>query len=166
MSGIEEIKNNMAQLEAWSGQKYSEVLYDSDIDGKDSSIFRNKIMNHNQLYFIVIDSKNNVFGHYHSSVINKIDRDIYDSNIFIFTLYSNGRCGIKKFNNKNVNAYTYIYNDNRYYYCYGYRICQIDTNNSGISNYIEDRFSGIEKTTLTGNTNNFTTKRIIVIQMK
>ena len=160
--------NNLKTLETWSGKKYSEVLYDSDIDGKDSSIFRNKIMNHNQLYFIIIDSNDNVFGHYHSSVINKIDSSIYDSNIFIFTLNSNGRCGIKKFDNKDGNnAYTCIYNDNNYYYsCYGYVIYQIDTNDSCIDDYIGDRFSGIEKTILTGNTDYFTTKRIIVIQMK
>ena len=54
-------------------------------------------MNHNQLYFIIIDSNDNVFGHYHSSVIDKINNWIYDSNIFIFTLNSNGRCEIKKF---------------------------------------------------------------------
>ena len=40
--------------------------------------------------------------------------------------------------------------------------------NFNIINYIGDYFSGIEKTTLTGNyyPNYFTTKRIIVIQMK
>ena len=124
-------------------------------------------MNHNQLYFIVIDSKNNVFGHYHPSVIDKIDSYNYDSNIFIFTLNSNGRCGIKKFNNKNGKAFTRIYNDDDYYYyCYGYYIYQIDTNNSFIDYDIENYYSGIEKTTLTGNTGYFTTKRIIVIQMK
>ena len=39
------IRNNMTQLETWSGKKYSEVLYDSDIDGKSSVI--DKINNHN-----------------------------------------------------------------------------------------------------------------------
>ena len=125
-------------------------------------------MNHNQLYFIVIDSNNNVFGHYHSSVINKIDSDIYDSNMFIFTLNNNGRCEIKKFDNKNGNTYTCIYKDNDYYECYGYYINKIDTNDSFIDSSIENCYSGIEKTTLTGNynPNYFTTKRIIVIQMK
>lgn len=122
-------------------------------------------MNHNQLYFIIIDSNDNVFGHYHSSVIKKIGSNIYDSNIFIFTLNNNGRSEIKKFNSKGGNAYTRIYNDNDYYDC-GYAIYNIDTNSSYISSYIEFYYSGIEKTTLTGNTNDFTTKRIIVIQMK
>ena len=104
-------------------------------------------MNHNQLYFIIIDSNNNVFGHYHSSVIDKIGSDIYDSNIFIFTLNNNGRSEIKKFDNKNGNASTYIYNDYDYYACYGYYIYKIDTNNSCINSYIEDYFSGIENKT-------------------
>lgn len=125
-------------------------------------------MNHNQLYFIIIDSKNNVFGHYHSSVIDKIDSCIYDSNMFMFTLNSNGRCGIKKFDNKGGNkTYTYIYNNNNYDCC-DYVIHKIDTNDSYIYSSIENYFSGIEKTILTGNYNpdRFTTKRIIVIQMK
>ena len=125
-------------------------------------------MNHNQLYFIVIDSNDNVFGHYHPGVIDKIgDND--NSNIFIFTLNNNGRCGIKKFNNKNGKTGTWIWNSDNYYNCYcGYDIYQIDTNNSYIDSSIENYYSGIENTTLTGNynPNHFTTKRIIVIQMK
>ena len=112
------VVNNIPKLEEWSGKKYSSVLYDSDIDGKDSSIFRNKILNHNQLYFIAIDSNDNVFGHYHPGVIDEIDTWIHDKNIFIFTLNSNGRSGVKKFNRKNVNTWTYIYDNDYYYYCF------------------------------------------------
>ena len=163
------VVNNIPKLEEWSGKKYSSVLYDSDIDGKDSSIFRNKILNHNQLCFIAIDSNDNVFGHYHPGVIDKINGWIYDNNIFIFTLNSNGRSGVKKFNGKHGNTYTWIYNGNDYYGCsWGYDIYQIDTNRSGISDYIVDYFEGIETTTLTGNCipDYFTTKRVIVIEMK
>ena len=151
------------------------MLYDSDIDGKDSSIFRNKIMNHNQLYFIAIDSHDNVFGHYHPGVIDEISNFIYDDNIFIFTLNSNGRSGVKKFNRKRENNCTYIYDNNKYYNCYfcfdcGYWIHQIDTNNSWINNdVIVNCFEGIEETTLTGNCwpkDYFTTKRVIIIEMK
>ena len=161
------IVNNIPKLEEWSGKKYSSVLYDSDIDGKDSSIFRNKILNHNQLCFIAIDSNDNVFGHYHPGVIDKIGVN-FDKNIFIFTLNSNGRSGIKKFNRKDVNPYTCIYNNNDYYSCYCYYICQIDTNESFIGNVIADYFEGIEETTLTGNCrpDKFTTKRVIIIEMK
>ena len=102
-------------------------------------------------------------------LIKLIIGDNYDSNIFIFTLNNNGRCGIKKFDIKNGNkAYTCIYNDNDYCDCYSYAIYQIDTNSSYIYDNIENNYSGIEKTTLTGNylPTCFTTKRIIVIQMK
>ena len=164
------VVDNIPKLEEWCGKKYSSVLYDSDIDGKDSSIFRKKIMNHNQLYFIAIDSNDNVFGHYHPGVIDKINDFIYDNNIFIFTLNSNGRSGIKKFNRKDGNTYTNIYSDNNYYGCggCGYYIYQIDTNLSCISNVIVDYFEGIETTTLTGNCwpDYFTTKRVIIIEMK
>ena len=164
------VVNNIPKLEEWSGKKYSSVLYDSDIDGKDSSIFRNKILNHNQLYFIAIDSNDNVFGHYHPGVIDKIRRNIYDNNIFIFTLNSNGRSGIKKFDRKDGDTCTGIYSDNDYYefgYC-GYDIYQINTNGSYINDRIADYFEGIKTTTLTGNCRpgSFTTKRVIVIEMK
>ena len=76
-------------MEDWSGLKYKQVLYDSDVDGKSSEIFKNKIINHSHLYFIVIDSDENVFGHYHNKTVNEIDSDIYDSDIFLFTLNSN-----------------------------------------------------------------------------
>ena len=164
------VVNNIPKLEEWSGKKYSSVLYDSDIDGKDCSIFRNKIMNHNQLCFIAIDSNDNVFGHYHPGVIDKIYPNCnYDNNIFIFTLNSNGRSGVKKFNRKNGYTCTGIYNNNDYYGCgYGYYIRQIDTNGSYINDDIVYFFEGIETTTLTGNClpDYFTTKRVIIIEMK
>jgi len=153
----EYIYNNLKTLETWSGHQVNTVLYDSDIDGKDSSIFRNKIMNHNQLYFIIIDSNNNVFGHYHSGVINKINSRIHDSNIFIFTLNSNGRCGIKKFKLKS-NEYehsVYIYNDNRFYCCGNGNNCYCDIHSIGNNNdsYICDMsnsYEDINKTDLIG----------------
>ncbi len=70
----EHIINNIAILEEYSGYKYKEIIYDSNKDGKSSSIFRNKIINRSHLYFIIIDSNDNVFGHYHNNVINKFER--------------------------------------------------------------------------------------------
>ena len=40
------ITDNMYKLEEWSGKRYRSVLFDSDRDGQDSSVFRNRIMNH------------------------------------------------------------------------------------------------------------------------
>ena len=117
----EHITNNIQILETWSGHQVNNVLYDSDIDGKDSQIFRNKILNHQHLYFIVIDNQNNVFGHYTNSNMNQTDKWITDNESFLFTLNNNGRCGIKKYN---INPYhsqhaTYIWSDSYFYSCGG-----------------------------------------------
>ena len=143
------------------------MLFDSDIDGKSDSIFRKKILNHGQLYFIAIDLNDNVFGHYYTDVIDTVGRN-YSYNLFMFTLNSNGRCGVMKFDSeKHMGMYTSIYS--RDDYCgYDYAIVQLDTNYSWINKDIVDDFEGVEKTTLTGNCSPeyFTTKRVIVIQMK
>ena len=136
-------------------------------------------MNHNHLYFIVIDSNDNVFGHYHPGVIDKIFYpQNYDSNIFVFTLNSNGRSGVRRFYRQygGVYAGTVIFDDNDYYKCHndwykrhsGYSIRQIDTNSSCIGNNIVYCLEGIEYTTSTGNhyPDKFTTRRVIVIEMK
>ena len=109
------IKYNIPELENWSGLKYKQILYDSDVNGKSSEKFKNKIINHSHLYFIVIDSNDNVFGHYHNKIIDKTDSDIYDSDIFMFTLNSNGRNDVEKFESKK-SVCTRIY-DKGFYYC-------------------------------------------------
>ena len=109
------IRSYIPTLEDWSGLKYGQVLYDSDVDGKSSEIFKNKIINHSHLYFIVIDSDYNIFGHYHNKKIDKIGFDINDNDIFLFTLDSNGRNGVDKFKRKKT-VCTHIY-DNGFYYC-------------------------------------------------
>ena len=46
------VYNNLKTLETWSGHQVDTVLYDSDIDGKDSSIFKNKIMQTKGLWLL------------------------------------------------------------------------------------------------------------------
>ena len=96
------IKYNIPELENWSGLKYKQILYDSDVDGKSSEKFKNKIINHSHLYFIVIDSNYNVFGHYHNSIVDEIGSWFKDDKSFMFTLNSNGRNGVEKFERKKV----------------------------------------------------------------
>ena len=55
------ISNNIPILEEWSGLKYHRTLYDSGIDDKSCESFKNKIIKHSHLYFIIIDSNNNCF---------------------------------------------------------------------------------------------------------
>ena len=84
-------------MEEFCGYKFKEIIFDSNEDGKTNEIFKNKIINHSYLYFIIIDSDYNIFGHYHGGIINRINYEIYDSNIFMILLNSNGRNGNKEF---------------------------------------------------------------------
>ena len=65
------ITNNIPILEEWSGKEYNTVLFDSDIDGDDCELLHSIILEHSSLYFIVIDTEYNIFGHYHPSKIDK-----------------------------------------------------------------------------------------------
>ena len=170
------IEENVGLLEEWSGLSYDRIVYDSDKDGKNSEMFKQKVMDQEHLYFIVIDNQNNVFGHYHPSVIHGIRTDCIDNNIFMFTLFSNGRCEPKKFEGKG-NLCTQLLQGERFYKVsypkndgngvWLYEFDNIDRSNMGpLNNY----FIGIVGTELTGrncslSTCQFTQKRIIVIQM-
>jgi len=111
------VLNNMKELETWSGKKYKEVLYDSELDGKSSKVFREKVINKDNLYFIVIVKDNDVFGHYFNVPITKANAKISDDNMFVFTLNSNGRCNVKKFDNKKRKTTMQIQNNNDFYSC-------------------------------------------------
>ena len=177
----EYVYDNFNTLEDWCGHRVNAVLYDSLIDGKDGYEFRNRILNHQHLYFIVVDDKNNVFGHYHNSSIRMTAESIEDPNIFLFTLNSNGRCGIKKFEQKyKSNVFTKLYKGNnenmQFYYCGEttskgtdfYGLFNI-MNSNGIIQDINHLFEGLRPTDLTGFDCNktfiFNPKRVIVMEM-
>ena len=170
---IKYVINNIPTLEEWCGLKYSQVLYDSDIDGTDSVTFRERIMNHEHVYFIIIDDHDNVFGHYHPGIINKVDESLQDVGIFVFTLNNDGRCGVKKYGRTYGIIYTYINSDkfftlgNEYTLNFYYSIGEIGSGNSYMyMNDIEDAVEGIHPNDLLGqNTNCFITKRLIVVKM-
>ena len=76
--------------------------------------FRNKIMNHSSLYFIVIDNMDNIFGHYHPTLIREECNCCYngEEEIFLFSLQSNGKEeSIKYLPNHNFDYFTSIEND-------------------------------------------------------
>ena len=89
-----DIRNNMKTLEEWSEKKYSTQLYDSDTDDKDISLLPkilSDLNNQTNLYLIVFDSENNVFGHFEvkSQFIGLSLDNEFNSNMFLFTLNSN-----------------------------------------------------------------------------
>ena len=170
------VLSNISTLEEWSKKKFDKILYDSDRDGIEETTFGSKVLNQKQLYFIVIDSNNNVFGHYHPGIIDKVYAGYFennnDDNLFLFTLYSNGRSGIKKFN-RGIFKHTRTHIDSlRSYYDCGFeypcfQIRKVGTNESEIFGYdIEHGFKGMKQTTFTGKAGKFTTQRLVVIQMK
>ena len=163
------------------------MLFDSDnCDGK--TLF-DTVLNHKHLYFIVFDSENNVFGQYYDSKLTeKVNKDIISNKhlipidrLFLFTLNSNGRCGIKKFDRKKGNIYEYnllfsqcqknnyglplIKEDKYWYKCNcedegsfnSFRICEINVDDSYIDDGFINTFEGIETTALTGKSYNSVT---------
>ena len=118
---------NTLLLEMWSHCDYDKVLYDSEVDGKDGAVFRNKILRHDHLYFIVIDSNCNVFGHYHPSSLKEGSN--YDDKVFMFSLRNCEGEGPRKFKPKTNGICTTIYRGNRenyQFYSSGYIVNKID----------------------------------------
>ena len=148
------IFKNMSVLENWCGNNFNEILYDSNTDGSDSFVFRSKILGHSKLYFIVIDNDNNVFGHYHPSVIDPSKQCNVDNDIFLFTLYSNERSKQKKFKNIMRGTYTCIYNDTKFFRCGNlydscYCVSVMNKNYSWVGSHISCRFDGVDSSLLT-----------------
>ena len=151
--------------------------YDSDIDGKESPIFRDKILYHQQLYFIVVDSNDNVFGSYNSANFNQTGSDLKNDNAFMFTLYSNGRCGIKKYKPKSSNQKICILNGslfNSVIFCNNglndyFEVYSIGNSNNSYLNCGSDFEEEVTKELIgvdSKSQTSFTTKRLIVIEMK
>ena len=44
-------------------------IYDNDTNDTDKSYFREKVLNHENLYFVIIDTNNNIFCHYNKGKI-------------------------------------------------------------------------------------------------
>ena len=116
-------------------------MYDIKKESKDKSVFRKKILNHGQLYFIDIYSDRIVYDHYYPDVTDSIITQSIQ--IFLFTFNSNGRYEERKNeNNKTEDTGMYIEEDSKLYQCaYGScfsvnKVRIIDTINNEISNLV------------------------------
>ena len=88
------------QFEEWTKKKYKEILFDSNEDNwsVNTSVFDEKIMNKNNLLFLIEDINKNKFGGFLSSTINSFDSYVTDDNAFLFSLQSNKKPNeMKKF---------------------------------------------------------------------
>ena len=82
------------QIEKWTMKKCSQIVFDSNKDNwkEHSSEFDSKILGKNNLIFVIEDQRNNKFGGFVSSQINSTGNFIEDSQSFLYSLKSNGRC--------------------------------------------------------------------------
>ena len=83
------------QLEEWSGLKFGETIFDSDVDqwSIDKSEFDDKIKGKKQLVFLIEDKHGEKFGYYlNTEVNNQYNEWIQtDDKSFEFNIQSNGR---------------------------------------------------------------------------
>ena len=94
-------EKEITQIEKWTKLKCGEIVFDSTKDNWEEyiSTFHSKILNKNQLIFIVEDTEGNKFGGYIDAKIDKYYDSITDSKSFVFSLESNGRLdSMRKFN--------------------------------------------------------------------
>ena len=160
--------------------KCSEVVFDSEKDnwGKNTSVFDDKILGKSHLIFVIEDTNGNKFGYYLSSNISSINNEIFDEHAFLFTLKNNGRItegnGMMKFEHTKKEWACCVKNKgNHSLFGIGERftLCLMKSNCKGCSFYEQyyDCFDyhGTHDVIIGRNeTNKFTPKRIVVIQMK
>ena len=176
------VVNSIPKVEEWCGCKYNSVLYDSDVDSKEIKTFKERVMNQSHLYFIIVDSDNNVFGHYFPSSLTSdgFEGKIHDSKMFIISLNSFERCELSKYEGMDYHCdYMSISSDDIYYEFYinesvqcSIEVHKIGSNDSVFSSMYIDTVAmsplGLQTEFIGSNDIDarFTTKRIIVIKMK
>ncbi|BFU25338.1 predicted protein [Entamoeba histolytica] len=166
----------MLQLEEWTNRKVGNILFDSDKDdwNVNKSVFDERIMNKEHIIIIIEDEDRNKFGGYVNSKVDKIHSYIKDSKSFVFSLESKGRIeGMKKFDIKHTENTFYLHSQSSDglfgFGKYGSDIFMCKENNKTKSWCYQYSYSyeGISNT-LCGKEypDRFTTKRIMVIEMK
>ena len=168
LSKYPNITKNIPKLEEWCGSKLKSVIYNSDFDGLNPQTFLEKVLYHSKIYFLIIDDKNNIFGHFHSTEIVEVGSEILDPNMFLFTIFSNGRKKIEKYPNKSekknttftkIKSYYSVNGDNT-----GYEISSLE-NKGLIHPGVGQRFKGAEQNIFAG-FSNFKWSKIIVMDME
>ncbi|BFU18330.1 trichohyalin, putative [Entamoeba histolytica] len=163
------------QIEEWTERRINNILFDSDKDDwkVDTSVFGERIMNKEHIIIIIEDEEENKFGGYVNSKIDKGDDYINDSQSFVFSLESNGRIeGMMKFDIKEPEYAFYLHNQSddllfAFGFGDGYEDILVFKENDKTQSFCNQysfEYNEIEDA-LCGN-ENFTPKRILVIEMK
>ncbi|BFU25288.1 hypothetical protein EHI8A_027010 [Entamoeba histolytica HM-1:IMSS-B] len=91
---VETIKDNVKYLMTWVEMNKMRILYDSVIDGSNYEVIFDKIKKKPNIYVIIIDNNDNVFGGFISHSIKVLSEKeeenidiIEDNNHFVFCLY-------------------------------------------------------------------------------
>ena len=171
--------NHFKQLEEWSGLKCGDILFDSNVDNwnVNTSILNDKIIGKKQLIFIVEHSDNEIFGYYfNTQIIEKYnERMETDNKSFQFNLQSkNNRLQssmqfeINDLQNGGIQLYER--NNNILISLGNIHLHKENDNNNSTCQQNENYFNYHEiPNALCGQlweNKYFTTKRILVIQMK
>ncbi|KAL7719989.1 TLDc domain-containing protein [Entamoeba marina] len=82
-------KETISKLKYWSGKKMMNVIYDSDINSLTREAFILQLLNKQNLYFILFDKENNVFGGFLKQELTRIGSSTTDPNSFVFSLMRN-----------------------------------------------------------------------------
>nr|BAN42191.1 hypothetical protein [Entamoeba invadens] len=157
-----------ASLEKLTGMKIVDVVFDSDKDNwsKDSSVFDTKVMNKNNLCFLVEDVNHNKFGGVYTGNINAVCKYISSSSSYIFSLVKDGTLNPKKFGKTGNSADSefYLYSqDSLGLFAFGGRdICVYKKGVDG-SYCIPSTYTA-NQNELTDN-DNFTPKSVVVSQL-
>nr|BAN41127.1 hypothetical protein [Entamoeba invadens] len=112
-----------AGLEKLTGMKIGSVVFKSDKDdwSTGTSMFGAKVMNKNNLCFLVEDTNHNKFGGVFTGNINAVGKWLNSGSSYIFSLVRSGTLNPKKFGkNGNSNYEFYIYpQDEQYLFAFG-----------------------------------------------
>ncbi|KAL7715666.1 TLDc domain-containing protein [Entamoeba marina] len=76
----------LVSLINWSGKNGLNIIYDSDVDEHTHHCFNMKLHNKQNLYLIVHDEFDCVFGGYFGGCITNLNEWNYDSSMFLFRL--------------------------------------------------------------------------------
>ncbi|ELP85676.1 hypothetical protein EIN_409950 [Entamoeba invadens IP1] len=84
------------QLKVWSDSTDYTILFDSSTSDwtLNSDQFAQRVLNKQNLFFVVIDENNNIFGGYKKSVVKSEDDFLKDKGAYLFTMNVYGTVGI------------------------------------------------------------------------
>ena len=85
------ITQYLSQLKEWSNHSNYTILYSTETEELSARTLNSKIKGKRNLYFIIEDTNNNIFGSYHSILPNEKEYKQHsseDQHHFIFTLHN------------------------------------------------------------------------------